>query len=130
VQGVRYPGRRVPAPSHLERIPARAPGRPAHVCPDFHAAVELIGKRWAGAIIWALAEGPHYYAELSQGVPGLSDRLLSRRLRELEAEGLVERSVHPGVPPRVSYALSEKGRELEPAMRELEAWAKRWNGSQ
>jgi DNA-binding HxlR family transcriptional regulator len=130
VEGVRYPDRRVPAPYHLERTPDRAPGRPTHVCPDFHAAVELIGKRWAGAIIWALAERPHYYAELSQAVPGLSDRLLSRRLRELEAEGLVERSVHPGVPSRVSYALSEKGHELEPAMRELRAWAKRWNGSE
>jgi DNA-binding HxlR family transcriptional regulator len=101
---------------------------PAYV-PDFHAAVELIGKRWAGAIIWALAQGPHYFGEISHAVPKLSDRLLSRRLRELEAEGLVERSVHPGVPPRVSYALTEKGRELEPAIRELGAWAKRWNGS-
>ena len=105
-----------------------ANGRPAHVCPDFHAAVELIGRRWAGAIVWALAERPHYFGELCQAVPGLSDRLLSRRLRELESEGLVERSVHPGTPPRVSYALTEKGRELEPPLRELGAWAKRWNG--
>lgn len=119
----------MPAPTHLERTPDRAAGRAASVCPDFHAAIELIGRRWAGAIIWALAGGPHYYAELAQAIPGLSDRLLSRRLRELEEEGLVERSVHPGVPPRVSYALSEKGHELEPAMHELRAWAKRWNGS-
>lgn len=105
-----------------------ADGRPAHVCPDFHAAVELVGRRWAGAIIWALAERPHYFAELSQAIPGLSDRLLSRRLRELEAEGVVARSVHAGTPPRVSYALTEKGRELSPPLRELGAWARRWNG--
>ena len=114
------------APSHLERTPDRAPGRPTYVCPDFHAAVELIGKRWAGAIIWALAEGPHYYADLAQAVPGVSDRLLSQRLRELEAEGLVTRTVEPGPPARVSYALTEKGRSLIPALRELRAWARAW----
>ena len=112
-----------------EPAAARGQARPAQVCPDFHAAVELIGKRWAGAIVWALAERPHYFAELVQAVPGLSDRLLSRRLRELEAEGLVERSVHPGSPARVSYALTDKGKALEPALRELRSWAKRWNGS-
>jgi DNA-binding HxlR family transcriptional regulator len=101
-------------------------GRPAYVCPDFHAAIELIGRRWAGAILWALAERPHYFAELTSSVPGLSDRLLSRRLRELEAAGLVERSVHDGTPARVSYALTEKGRTLGPALSELKDWARRW----
>ncbi|SRR5581483_5366611 len=103
--------------------------RPARVDPSFREAIELIGKRWAGAILWALSEGPHYFAELSQAIPGLSDRLLSRRLRELEDEGLVERSVHPGVPSRVSYALTAKGKALRPAIRELSAWAERWNGA-
>ncbi len=101
-------------------------GSPASVCPDFHAAIELIGRRWAGAILWALAERPHYFAELTASVPGLSDRLLSRRLRELEAAGLVERSVHGGTPPRVSYALTEKGRSLEPVLGELRDWARAW----
>jgi DNA-binding HxlR family transcriptional regulator len=99
------------------------------VCPDFHAAIELIGRRWAGAILWALGERPHYFAELTSAVPGLSDRLLSRRLRELEAAGLVERSVHDGAPARVSYSLSEKGRALEPVLEDLKAWARRWKTS-
>ena len=98
------------------------------MCPHFHAAVELIGKRWSGAILWALIERPHYFAELSLTIPGLSDRLLSRRLRELEAEGLVERSVHEGSPARVSYSLTDKGRALEPSIRELRSWARHWNG--
>lgn len=105
----------------------RGNGPPAHVCPDFHVAIELIGRRWAGAILWALAERPHYFAELTSSVPGLSDRLLSRRLRELEVAGLVERSVHEGTPPRVSYALTEKGRALEPALAALKDWARAWN---
>jgi DNA-binding HxlR family transcriptional regulator len=91
--------------------------------------VELIGKRWAGAILWALAERPHYFGEISQSVPGLSDRLLSLRLRELETEGLVERSVEPGNPPRVSYSLTAKGEALQPAIHELGAWAKRWKAA-
>jgi len=93
------------------------------VCPRFHAAVELIGRRWAGAILFKLIDGPHYFRELLAAVPGISDRLLSQRLRELEAEGLVERSVHDGPPARVSYCLSEAGEELVPALRQLHAWA-------
>ena len=103
----------------------------ARVCPHFHAAVELIGKRWAGAILWALSERPHYFAELSLAVPGLSDRVLCQRLRELEAEGLVERSVEDGngARPRVSYALTDKGRALRPALRELRDWAGEWSAN-
>ncbi|MFL5871088.1 MAG: winged helix-turn-helix transcriptional regulator [Solirubrobacterales bacterium] len=99
---------------------------PARVCPDFHAAVELVGRRWSGAILYALSERRHYFAEIAAAVPGLSDRLLSQRLRELEAEGLVSRSVESGTPARVSYALTEKGRSLAPALRELRDWARAW----
>jgi DNA-binding HxlR family transcriptional regulator len=121
------------ATSSTERAAAARQGKRhnggggARVCPDYHAAVEMIGRRWTGAILWALTERPHYFAELSLVIPGVSDRLLSRRLRELESEGLVERSVHAGGPARVSYSLTEKGRALEPAIRELRVWAKRWN---
>ena len=87
------------------------------------AAVELIGRRWTGAILFKLIDGPQYFRELLAAVPGMSDRLLSQRLRELEAEGLVERSVHEGPPARVSYCLSEAGEELVPALRQIHAWA-------
>ncbi len=96
------------------------------VCPHFHHAIELIGKRWTGAIVFALTERPMRYAELGKAVPGLSDRLLSQRLRELEEEGLVERQVEAGSPVRVTYSLTEAGQELDPALRELKTWAKRW----
>jgi DNA-binding HxlR family transcriptional regulator len=96
------------------------------VCPDFHAAIELLGKRWTGAIVSALGEGPLRFGELGKSVPGLSDRLLSTRLRELEEAGVVEREVEPGAPVKVSYSLTEKGADLGPAMSELKAWAKRW----
>ncbi len=97
------------------------------VCPHFHAAIELIGKRWTGAIICALTEGPLRFGELARVVPGLSDRLLSQRLRELEEEGLVERAVESATPVRVTYSLTEKGAALRPAITELKSWARRWN---
>jgi DNA-binding HxlR family transcriptional regulator len=100
--------------------------RPQGVCPHFHAAIELIGKRWTGAIVSALTEGPLRFGELARAVPGLSDRLLSQRLRELEEAGVVERDVEPGTPVRVSYSLTEKGVDLRPAISELRAWARRW----
>jgi DNA-binding HxlR family transcriptional regulator len=98
----------------------------AAVCPHFHRAIELIGKRWTGAIVCALTERSMRYAELGKAVPGLSDRLLSQRLRELEDEGLVVRVVESGTPVRVTYSLTEAGMQLDPALRELKAWAKRW----
>ncbi len=107
-------------------MPANAVGD--GVCPHFHAAIELVGKRWTGAILAALGDGPKRFGELGRAVPGLSDRLLSRRLRELEEEGLLARSVEPGSPVRVSYELTAKGADLKPAIAELKVWANRWNG--
>lgn len=98
-------------------------GEPAVVCTRYQAAVELIGRRWSGAVLFKLIDGPHYFREVLAAVPGISDRLLSQRLRELEAEGLIERSVHDGPPARVSYRLSPAGEELVPALRGVHAWA-------
>jgi DNA-binding HxlR family transcriptional regulator len=100
--------------------------QPTGVCPHFHAAIELIGKRWTGAIVSALIDGPLRFGELSRAVPAMSDRLLSRRLRELESEGLVGREVENGSPVRVTYSLTEAGAELGPAITELKQWARRW----
>ena len=95
-------------------------------CPRFHHAVELIGRRWSGAILNAMLPGPQGFSELLSTVPGLSDRLLTERLRELEAEGLVRRNVLPGPPVRVNYDMTEKGKDLEPVIRSLGKWAEKW----
>jgi DNA-binding HxlR family transcriptional regulator len=89
--------------------------------------VELIGRRWAGAILYALTGGPLHFAELKEAVPGMSDRLLSHRLKELEEAGLVKREVHPGKRIRVSYELTAKGHSLEPVMGGLREWARNWH---
>ena len=103
--------------------------RASGCCPLYHEAVELVGRRWTGAILRVLMDGPLRFSEIAQAVPELSDRLLSERMKELEARGIVERTVLPGPPVRVEYSLSRMGRELQPALSELERWARRWLGT-
>ena len=95
-------------------------------CSQYHHAVELIGRRWTGAILLVLMDGPLRFSEVKVLVVDLSDRLLSERMKELEAEQIVERRVIDDTPVRVEYALTDKGRALEPAMRALKSWAQAW----
>ena len=96
------------------------------VCAVFHEAIELIGRRWTGAIISVLLERPCRYATLRSAMPDITDRMLSERLRELEQEGIVTRTVVPETPVRVEYALTEKGRALGDAVAAIRAWAHDW----
>jgi DNA-binding HxlR family transcriptional regulator len=96
------------------------------VCARFHRAIELIGSRWTGAILQTLLQGKTRYAYIRAAVPEITDRMLSERLRLLEAEGLVVRMVVPESPVRVEYELSEKGQELQTALQEIANWAERW----
>jgi DNA-binding HxlR family transcriptional regulator len=105
---------------------AGAAGQSHCCCPFYHEAVELVGRRWTGAILRVLMDRPMRFSEVVQSVPDLSDRLLSERMKELEARGIVERTVHPGPPVKVEYSLSEMGRELGPALTQLQDWAQRW----
>jgi DNA-binding HxlR family transcriptional regulator len=96
------------------------------LCSRYHHAVELIGRRWSGAIISVMLSGPQGFNELLAAVPGLSDRLLAERLRELEKEGLVRRTVRPGPPVRVHYELTPAGESLKPVVDSLGRWAQKW----
>jgi len=117
---------------HHAAAPAPPPvqiGRgPGGCCPYYHEAVELIGRRWTGAIIAVLLSSPEplRFSEIGAAVPQLSDRLLSERIKELERRGLVVRDDAPGAPARTGYRLSAMGRDLEPALNELSHWARRW----
>ena len=95
-------------------------------CPVYARAADLLARRWMGLILRVLLSGPRRFNEILAAIPGLSDPLLTQRLRELEAEGLVERRVVPASPVRVEYELTEAGRDLEQVVRAIAAWAGRW----
>ena len=99
---------------------------PPELCSRFHRASELIGRRWTGAIIFVLLKARCRFATLRDAIPDITDRMLSDRLQELEAEGIVERTVIPDTPVRVEYALTKKGRALAGAIEAISTWADKW----
>lgn len=95
-------------------------------CPRYHRASEIVGRRWSAAILRSMFAGATRFGEIQESIPDLSNRMLSERLKELEAEGVVEREVTPSTPVRVEYRLTQKGRELGPVVEALSQWAERW----
>jgi DNA-binding HxlR family transcriptional regulator len=110
----------------MKSAPARAP----ELCARFHRASELIGRRWTGAILYVLLKSRCRFATLRAAIPDITDRMLSDRLHELEAEAIVERTVVPETPVRVEYSLTKKGRALAPAVAAISDWADTWGDAE
>src|ERR671928_1587563 len=102
------------------------PDHPPALCQQFHRAIEMIGRRWTGSIIFLLLRSRCRFATLRDAIPDITDRMLSERLQELEQEGIVERTVVPMTPVRVEYSLTKKGRALASAVDAISAWADKW----
>jgi DNA-binding HxlR family transcriptional regulator len=98
----------------------------ASLCPRYHHAIELIGRRWSGAILQVMRSGTVRFSDLAAAIPGLSDRMLSERLKELESERLIERRVIPETPVRVEYRLTPQGEALGTVLDAVMAWAHDW----
>jgi DNA-binding HxlR family transcriptional regulator len=98
-----------------------------HMCPKFENAFELLGKRWTGLIIRTLLSGQKRFSDIAEAIPNMSARMLTERFKELEKEGIISRRVYPETPVRIEYELSEKGRDLQYAMDEIQKWAEKWN---
>jgi DNA-binding HxlR family transcriptional regulator len=101
----------------------------SNFCPDFHKAVELIGRRWSGAIVREMLAGATRFSELRDAIPDISERMLCARLRELEVEGVVSREVHEETPVRIEYQLTDKGRALKSVVAAIGEWADQWQES-
>lgn len=86
------------------------------------AAVAVVGGKWKPLILWALQDEPRRFGELRRHVPGVSEKMLTQQLRELEADGIVHREVYREVPPRVEYSLTTLGRSLHTALLPLGDW--------
>ena len=98
----------------------------AGLCPRFARAIRVLGKRWTGCVVRVLMDRPRRFGQIATAIDGLSDRVLSERLKELEAEGIVHRMVLPDTPVRVEYGLTEKGRDLQRVVGEIQHWADKW----
>ncbi|WP_426349973.1 winged helix-turn-helix transcriptional regulator [Alloiococcus sp. CFN-8] len=96
------------------------------LCPKFEKAFQLLGKKWNGLIIQSLMDGPKRFSDIKALIPELSDRMLTERFKELEAEEIVVRSVYPDIPVRIEYSLSDKGRDLKASMDNIQKWAENW----
>lgn len=111
----------------VEMDPPNALAEPA-ICEHFQRAAELIARRWNPQIVGALLDDVTRFTDLRNAIPGISDRLLSERLKELEAAGIVTRDVTPCTPVRIEYGLTAQGRDLAGVVDEIRAWAERWAG--
>jgi DNA-binding HxlR family transcriptional regulator len=89
---------------------------------DFHAALRMLTGKWKGEILWLLAQRTHRFGELRRAIPGITQHMLTTQLRELEADGLVKRTIYAEVPPRVEYEVTEAARSLRPVFDELFRW--------
>jgi DNA-binding HxlR family transcriptional regulator len=95
------------------------------ICPRFEKAMGLLSQRWTGLILYQLLSGPQRFCTLESSV-GVSGRVLSERLKDLENEGIVLREVYPETPVRIEYSLTNKGLALKPIMKEIENWSQNW----
>jgi DNA-binding HxlR family transcriptional regulator len=96
------------------------------ICEHFQRAAGLLGKRWSTLIVGAMLSGVTRFSDLRDAVAPISDTLLSERLKQLEADGIVRRDVTPSTPVLIEYHLTEEGRDLERVIDELRGWAERW----
>jgi DNA-binding HxlR family transcriptional regulator len=108
----------------------RCPTSPAECaqpfCPYLAYVVEILERRWAGVILRAISKGIHRYGELRTTIPDINDRILSERLKDLEADGVIQRLVYPETPVRIEYHLTAKGQALQPVMEAMLHWADAW----
>ncbi|MFI0484296.1 winged helix-turn-helix transcriptional regulator [Actinomadura sp. 9N215] len=97
---------------------------PPYIC-ALDAAMDVVGGKWKALILWALGERLHRFGELRRSLPGVSEKVLTQQLRELEADGIVRRTVFDETPPRVEYELTDEGAALHAALGPLGEWAAR-----
>ncbi|MFF2480722.1 winged helix-turn-helix transcriptional regulator [Paenibacillus sp. NPDC058071] len=96
------------------------------MCPKYEAATDVLGKKWTGLIIRVLLGGPKRFKDIKGQIADMSDKMLTDRMKELEAQGIVKRTVFPEMPVRIEYELTEKGRELQPVIESIQKWGEQW----
>jgi len=98
----------------------------SRMCPRYESAIELLGKRWTALIIRVLLGGPKRFKEIKEQIPDMSDKMLTDRMKELEAADVVVRHVYPETPVRIEYELTKKGKSLENVIEAIQTWSEQW----
>ncbi|WP_151733950.1 winged helix-turn-helix transcriptional regulator ['Paenibacillus yunnanensis' Narsing Rao et al. 2020] len=96
------------------------------MCPRFERAVDVLSKRWVALIVFVLMQGPRRFGEIEGCLKSLSGKVLSDRLKEMEQEGIIQRTVYPETPVRIEYSLTDKGNALAPILGEISNWSSEW----
>jgi DNA-binding HxlR family transcriptional regulator len=96
------------------------------MCPKYESAACLLGKKWTGLIIRVLMGGPKRFKDIKEQIPDMSDKMLTDRMKELEALGIVHRTVYPEMPVRIEYELTSKGRDLKQVIESIQEWGDKW----
>jgi len=95
------------------------------ICPKFEKAISLLSQRWTALVIYQLLSGSQRFSEIQSAI-GISGKVLSDRLKDLEQQGIVKREVIPDTPVVIEYSLTEKGQSIEPILRTIENWSQKW----
>lgn len=95
------------------------------ICPKFEKAISILSQRWTGLVIYQLLTGTQRFNEIQSAI-GISGKVLSDRLKDLEQKGLVKRDVIPDTPVVIEYSLTDKGRSMEPILKSIEQWSQEW----
>jgi DNA-binding HxlR family transcriptional regulator len=96
------------------------------MCPKYESAAEILGKKWTGLIIRVLLGGPKRFKDIKEQIPDMSDKMLTDRMKELEAFEILTRTVYPEMPVRIEYELTEKGKNLEEVILSIQSWGENW----
>ncbi len=96
------------------------------MCPKYEASIDIIGKKWTGLIIRVLLDGPKRFKDMKEQIPNMSDKMLTDRIKELEALDIIVRNVYPETPVRIEYALTPKGQDLRVVIEAIQNWGERW----
>ncbi|CAM3586807.1 helix-turn-helix domain-containing protein [Paenibacillus lupini] len=96
------------------------------MCPKYEAAADILGKKWTGLIIRVMLGGPKRFKEIKEQIPEMSDKMLTDRMKELESQNIIKRTVYPEMPVRIEYELTPKGRELQPVIESIQNWGEHW----
>lgn len=91
--------------------------------------LDVIGGKWKPIILWHLGQGPHRFNELLKNINGVTQKMLTQQLRELEKDGLINRKIYPQIPPKVEYSITEYGKSLSPVLKIMAQWGTKHNGN-